>query len=59
MYVALLIEMKNMRKSGDFNAKEVANIPKVSKSKMGAKLRNDMMDLWWIAASNENIIHID
>ena len=45
MYVALLIEMKNMRKPGDFNAKEVANIPKVSKNKMGAKLRNDMMDL--------------
>ena len=51
--------MKNMRKLGDFNAKEVANIPKVSKSKMGAKLRNDMMDLCWIAACNENIIHID
>ena len=47
--------MKNMRKSGDFNAKKVANIPKVSKNKMGAKLRNDMMDLWWIAANNENI----
>ena len=58
MYVALLIEMKNMRKLSDFNAKEVANIPKVLKSKMGAKLRNDLMDLWWIAASNENVIHI-
>ena len=59
MCVVLLIEMKNMRKPGDFNAKGVANIPKVSKSKMGAKLRNDLMDPRWIAASNENILHID